>query len=101
MAIYFDDKGKFFTDIVSKEPVSVIIQTITHRIQGLMHVRPGERLKDELNCSERFVAVTEATVFSGAGEVLYHSGFLAVNQEHIVWIIPNEDLANDQESGGG
>ena len=34
MSIRFDDKGKFFTDVISKEAVPVLIQTPTNRIQG-------------------------------------------------------------------
>ena len=38
MTIEFDDNGKFFTDIVSKAPVPVVIQTVTNRIHGNIHV---------------------------------------------------------------
>jgi len=54
MTIHYDDKGKFFTAIVTKEPNSVIIQTLLHRIEGSMYSRPNERIKDELNKAEQF-----------------------------------------------
>ena len=39
----FDNKGKIFTDVISKESVTAVIQTVTHQIRGFVHVRPGER----------------------------------------------------------
>ncbi len=30
MTIEFDDNGKFFTDIISKTPMPVLIQTLSH-----------------------------------------------------------------------
>ena len=34
---YYDEKGKVFTDIVSKVAVQATIQTTTHRMRGLLH----------------------------------------------------------------
>ena len=45
MTIEFDDNGKFFTDIISKNPIPVTIQTVTHRIHGNIHIREDRRLK--------------------------------------------------------
>jgi hypothetical protein len=50
----FEDKGKIYTNIVSKTPIDVIIQTPNHQIHGKVHVRPNGRLKDELTSSEHF-----------------------------------------------
>ena len=69
MNIEFDEKGKFFTDIVSKTSVPVLIQTMTHRIHGNVYITRGQRLKDELNLDEAFLAITDATVFTSAGEI--------------------------------
>ena len=68
MSLEFDAKGKYFTDIISKSAVAAIIQTSMHRIEGLVHVRLGGRLKDELDLQEAFLAVTNARVFIGSGE---------------------------------
>lgn len=92
MSIYFDDKGKFFTELISKEAVPVIIQTLTHRIQGQIHIRPGERVKDEINQADAFVAVTQAKIIDPGGRELYQCEFIAVNREHIVWILPEDEL---------
>ena len=92
MSIRFDEKGKFFTDVISKEAIPVIIQTLTHRIQGNIHLRPGERLKDEINQFEIFNAITEAKIFDHSGKELYRSDFLALNRDHIIWILPEDQL---------
>ncbi len=54
MSIEFDEKGKYYTDIVTKQPVAVVIQTSTHLVRGFVHVRHGERLKNELERDEGF-----------------------------------------------
>ncbi len=92
MANEFDEKGKIFTNVVSKRPVPVLIQTSTQRIQGKLHVPPTERIKDELNASEQFLAITDATIYGDKGEVLYKSQFLTLNRDTIVWLIPEEEL---------
>lgn len=101
MLTHFDDKGKIFTQVISKKPVSVIIQTTTHQIKGMVYIRPDDRLKNTLdNNTEAYLAVTDATVFSQSGETAYATGFLAVNRSHIVWILPEEDLnrlSNEEE----
>lgn len=101
MNFQFDEKGKFFTDIVTKEPVSAMIQTITHTIEGNVFVRKGERLIDELGTCDQFLAVTDAVVRDHAGEMLYSSDFLTVNRDHVVWILPKEEMRRTAGGGGG
>ncbi len=91
MSIHFDEKGKFFTEFITKNPVLVMMQTLTHRVHGNMYVRPDERLKDELDESYQFVALTDAVVYGSSGEELYHTPFMIVNIDQIVWIIPEQD----------
>lgn len=99
MSIRFDEKGKFFTDIVSKEIVPVIVQTVLHRVHGMLHVRPQERLTDELNQGEQFFPITEATIYDISGQLLYHCDFFVVNRNQIVWILP-EDQITQVDRGG-
>jgi hypothetical protein len=101
MSIRFDEKGKFFTDVISKEAVPVIIQTLTHRIHGQVHIRPDERLKDEINQGDSFLAVTEATVFDRTGNKLYRGDFMAINREHIIWLLPEDQLHPDKTTPDG
>ena len=92
MATEFDEKGKIFTNVISKRPIPVIIQTTAQRIQGKLHVPPTERIKDELNTSDQYLAITDATIYGDNGEVLYKSQFLTLNRESIIWLIPEEEL---------
>jgi hypothetical protein len=92
MVTQFDDKGKIFTRVVTKHPVSVWIQTVEHRIKGTVHVKPDHRVIDELNGQERFIAVTDAVVYNNlTNEEMYRSAFLVINSNHIVWLIPEEE----------
>jgi hypothetical protein len=92
MPMEYNDSGKFFTEVIRKKPIRVIIQTTQQLIHGNVHIRPEARLKDEIDQGELSLAITEAVVFGNAGEILYQSKFLAVNRRQIVWIIPQEDL---------
>jgi Family of unknown function (DUF6812) len=99
MSTYYDEKGKIFTDVVTKEPVHVVIQTTTmQRIHGMMFVSPDERVKDELNHDERFLAVKDASVHDHQGNLIHQCAFIAVNRDQIAWLIPNEGLANQKEA---
>jgi hypothetical protein len=98
MSIHYDEKGKFYTDIISKQAVPVLIQTSTNRIRGNIYVRPAERIKDQINREDMFLAVTDAIIFDPAGEELYHSNFLLVNREQLIWMLPEDQLIQ-QESG--
>ena len=91
MNIRYDEKGKVFTTIVSKDAVPVVLQTLLHRIEGNMFVRQEERVKDALDKSTRFLAVTEAAVFNSQGQRIYETDFLVVNCDQIVWLFPLEE----------
>ncbi|GAB4399233.1 MAG: hypothetical protein OHK0052_22550 [Anaerolineales bacterium] len=93
MSMNYDSKGKFFTNVITKEAVPAVIQTLTHRIQGYIHIRPGERIKDELDRVETFLAVTDARVFDARGTVIHTSDFISINRNHVVWVIPVEEDA--------
>jgi hypothetical protein len=96
MTIEYDDKGKFFTEVIKKIPVSVVIQTTVHMIRGLMHVREGERFKNELERDELFLAVTDARIFNVDGTVLFNQPFMAIRRAQIIWIMPvNEETQRD------
>jgi len=90
MTVHVDHKGKYFTDIITKEPFPATIQTLTGRITGEVHVRLQKRLKDELNRDEKFIAVTDAVVTNTRGEVVYRADFMAVNRDQILWLSPHE-----------
>ncbi|HNT24320.1 MAG TPA: hypothetical protein PKM21_08145 [Anaerolineales bacterium] len=99
MSLHYDEKGKFFTDYVTKEPVDTIIQTSLHTIYGRIYVRADERVSDLLNRSEPFLAVTDVQIKNAAGEVLFESEFLAINRQEIIWIIPKDERDTTLEEG--
>jgi hypothetical protein len=84
MSIRYDDKGKYFTDVVRKQAVEAVIQTDRERIYGTIYIQPDERVLDELNQSPRFLPVTDARVVSEENQATHE--FLAVNIDHIVWL---------------
>jgi hypothetical protein len=95
----FEEKGKIFTHVVTKRPVDVIFQTLENRIEGKFHIRPDDRLIDELNQSEGFMAITDARVYDLQGKILFTSRFLTVNRSHIVWVAPMEEIVETKGEG--
>ncbi len=93
MSLEFNEKGKYFTDIVSKVAVPAIIQTTLHRIEGSIHVRLDGRVKDELDRPEPFLAVTGAKIYAADGSLVYEAEFMTVARSQIVWIVPSDDTA--------
>ena len=91
MVVEYDEKGKFFTDVITKDLILTHIQTQTHRIRGYVHVRKGDRLSDEINCASTFLAVTNAEIYNLDGVILHTSDFLAINRGHIVWLMPIDE----------
>jgi len=98
MTIEYDDKGKIFTDIVSKIAVFATIQTTTHLMRGRMHVRRDQRIKDELDLDESFLALTDVNVLAADGQILFQAPFMAVKRTHIVWVIPEQNKGEEKDS---
>lgn len=94
MTIEFDDNGKFFTDIISKTPIPAMIQTVTHRIHGNIHVGQDRRLKDELDLPEKFIAITDAVIYLSDGQVLFQANFVALQRNEIIWVIPDSEITD-------
>ena len=81
-----DEKGKVFTHIVHKDVLHARIQTLTHQITGEIYLKHEQRVKDELEIAEQFIAVTSAKVYTLGGELAYEAPFLTVNRLHIIWL---------------
>jgi hypothetical protein len=75
----------------------VVIQTRQQLIRGTIHVRPTERIIDELNHSQPFLAVTEAEILAVDGGVSYTCNFLTLNTSHIVWMIPVDEIQTHED----
>jgi len=85
-----DERGKYFTDVIDKEPLRVNIRTLNSCIDGTLHISPKNRLLDELNQGDApFIAVTQAKVL--ADGITTHVPFLAVRKGTIEWIGPIEE----------
>ncbi len=91
MSIRYNDKGKFFTNVITKDTVPAIMQTLVTRVRGNLHVRVNERVRDELNREEQFLAVTDAVIYDLKGQRLYETDFVLVNRDHVIWIIPDDE----------
>ena len=94
---YYDEKGKVFTDIVSKVAIQTTVQTTTHLMRGHLHVRRDQRLKDELDHDEKFLALTDVSILGPDGQSLFQAPFVAVQRAQIVWVIP-EQAKDEQKS---
>src|SRR5687768_6515265 len=97
MSIEYDEKGKIFTDVVSKTAIHATVQTTTHMLQGYIHVRRDQRIKDELDRDEDFLAVTDVSVLGANGQSLCQKRFDGVRRARGVWVIPEENTAEQNE----
>lgn len=97
MTFEYDSKGKIFTDVVTKVATYATIQTTTHQLRGRIHIRRDQRVKDELDREESFLALTDVVVYGADSKVLFEVPFLAVRREHIVWVIPEQASSHEKE----
>ncbi len=89
MATQQDEKGKFFTDVVRKDPVRVIVKTKKQLIIGIYHLGKEERLVDSVNGERQFIPLTDVSVYEQiGGEGKMRSKFLILNKDDISWIVP-------------
>jgi len=91
MSFDYDDKGKIFTDVVSKVAFLATIQTTKHILRGHIHVRRDQRIIDELDVPENFIAITDVSVIGAEGQTLFQAPFMAVHRSHIVWVFPEQE----------
>jgi hypothetical protein len=96
MTIEYDEKGKRFTDIVTKRPVYATLQTTKQLLRGNIHVRRDQRIKDELDLDDKFIAITDVSILSADGQVLFQAPFLAVNRAHIIWVLPEQKPGKEE-----
>ena len=98
MTFEYDEKGKIFTEVVSKVAIPATIQTTTHLIRGHLHVRRDQRIKDELDLNESFLALTDVSVMGPDGQMLFQAPFLAVRRSQIIWVLPEQSQSGERSS---
>lgn len=91
MYTQFEEKGKIFTQKITKEQKKVIIQTSQQKIIGTIHIRMDNRLIDELNDSNQFLAITDVNILDSENKIIHQSDFLSINTDQIIWVLPIED----------
>jgi len=91
MSIHYDEKGKFFTPVVTKDPTSMIVQTLVHRIEGNYYTLPDDRVSDALNSDEQFISLTDVSIWNSQGVKIFDSQFLLLNRDQIVWMYPRNE----------
>jgi hypothetical protein len=85
------NRERGFRPLISTLQFPVIIQTVHNRITGNIHTRESERIKDALNSTETFIALTQVHIFDVDGSVeMKKSDFLAINRSKIIWVIEDK-----------
>jgi hypothetical protein len=87
-----------FSDKIEKVAKRVVLQTLNDVILGDFHYRPRLRLIDELISGDQYLAITNATVYDKSGRVRFRSNFLSVNRDHVVLIIPWEEMITKKDT---
>ncbi len=91
MEYRIDEKGKVFTKRMTKRAVSVVACIGDLVVRGTVHLKPENRLKDELNDHEQFIAITQARISEYRSKrALYKTDALIVNKSQIAWMFPCE-----------
>lgn len=98
MTFEYDEKGKIFTDVVTKVAIPATIQTTTHLMHAHIHVRRDQRIKDELDLNESFLALTNVSVMGPDGQILFQAPFLALRRSHIIWVLPEQNASQEKSS---
>lgn len=90
LGVRVDDKGKFFSVRVPKDALLCAVRGGDLAVLGYLFVRPGKRLKDELNDERnRYLPMTEARVYRVSDNtLLYHASFLLVGHQAIDVVAP-------------
>lgn len=89
---------KSFSDKIQKIPVNVVIKAGDSIIIGDIHIRPQNRIMDELSFGDQYLAVTDAVIYDASGKARFKTKFMSLNSSTIVYVIPKEELVSKQNS---
>jgi Family of unknown function (DUF6812) len=87
-----------FSDKIEKVAKRVVLQTLSDVILGDFYYRPRLRLIDELISGDQYLAITNAIVYDKSGRVRFRANFLSVNRDHIVLIIPWDEMVTKKDT---
>ena len=92
MTTKYDQSGKTFSHVISKEPIQVVIRTKTSRIEGSIYKKYDERIIDALNEDAEFIAVSNVRFYEWQNgvESTREAEFAIVNRNAIEWLLPLE-----------
>jgi hypothetical protein len=89
-----------YFDKINKVSVNVIIKTDDNIIIGDLYIRPQNRIMDELDHADTFVALTNAIVLDNTGKVRFKTHFMTINTQKIVYVIPKDELVGKENPEG-
>ena len=78
--------------VIKKRSIPIVVQTARQLIRGKFRVRGVMRVIDEMTFEDKFIAITDAEIINESGRVLFHTKFVAINRQEIVWMAPEEDI---------
>ncbi|NWG22762.1 MAG: hypothetical protein HXY39_20855 [Chloroflexi bacterium] len=90
LGVRVNEKGKYFAVRVPKDALLCAVRGGDLAVLGYLYVRPGKRLKDELNDERlRYLPMTEARVYRVSDNMLlYHASFLLVGRQGVDVVAP-------------
>jgi hypothetical protein len=79
---------------VKKYAIPCTIMTTAGLLEGELHKRGNQRIIDEMNTANAFIAVTNAKFQLGEPTLILESNFLILRGDQIVWVrpIPPEEI---------
>ena len=80
---------------VKKIKLEAIIYTNILKIEGYIHIIPGERVSDFMTSANgsTFIPITEAKISEiGSGCILQKTEFLSLNKDEIVCLLPKSNV---------
>jgi hypothetical protein len=83
-----------------RERLPVVFITERIRVEGEVHIKPGERLTDFMNIGDnQLIAVTHAAVYNlSEGRKVYSVDFLNINKSSIIVVFPMSASAQQAEA---
>lgn len=84
---------------IKKERKAIIAYTSTYTIKGEMFTPPGSRLSDFIGGlgQKKFLPISNATVTDVNGKKVCDAGFMELNKDEIVFLIPQCELKDTGE----